>query len=68
MILGFVPKQKTNPEPDRRRFDDEDRKPWTAEERADYEAKRSRIAPFIRDLTTPAKAEKKKDFLSELLG
>jgi hypothetical protein len=55
---------------ERRRFEDTDRKPWTDEERAKYEARRSALAPLVRDLTTPARKEKEKtsDPLAELLG
>jgi hypothetical protein len=55
-------------QPERRRFEEKDRKPWTDEQRSSYENMRSKIAPFIRDLTTPPKTEKKKDFFEELFG
>jgi hypothetical protein len=54
---------------ERRRFDrDKEFKIWTKEERDGYEALRNRLAPIVRDLTTPAPKEKKKDPLAELLG
>jgi hypothetical protein len=56
---------------ERRRFEDKDRKPWSNEEREQYEKMRSKLAPIIRDLTTPPpapKQEKKKDFLEELFA
>lgn len=59
---------KKDQQPDRRRFEEENRKPWTKEERETYEALRTRLAPLVRDLTTPAKEEKKKDPLAVLLG
>lgn len=56
--------------PEKRRFVDADRKPWTTEERAAYEKRRAQLAPIIRDLTTPAKdaTPKEKDFLEELFA
>jgi hypothetical protein len=53
---------------ERRRFEESDRKPWSKEERETYEKMRARLAPIVRDLTTPARAEKKRDPLDVLLG
>lgn len=53
---------------EKRRFEEKDRKVWTSEEREKYEARRAALAPLIRDLTTPARTEKKRDPLDALLG
>lgn len=56
---------------ERRRFEvpeGSERKAWSKEDRESYLATREKLAPFIRDITTPArkKEEKKKDFFEEL--
>lgn len=55
---------------ERRRFEEQDRKIWTAEEREQYMKRREVLAPYIRDLVTPPKEEKKKKdpFFGDLLG
>ena len=55
-------------QPERRRFEETERKPWTDEQRLSYEKQRARIAPFIKDLTTPALKAKEKDLLEELFA
>ena len=55
-------------EPNRRRFDDTDRKPWTEEQRKEFIKRADLLAPLVRHLTTPVPAEKKKDFLEELFA
>lgn len=54
---------------ERRRFEDEEeRKPWTKEEREEFEETATRLRPYIRHLTTPARAPKKKDPISKLFS
>lgn len=53
---------------EKRRFEDAERKPWTKEQREKYEATRTALAPFIKDLTTPARTEKRRDPIDVLLG
>jgi hypothetical protein len=53
---------------ERRRFEEKERAPWTTEQREAYEKRRAALAPIVRDLTTPARAEKKRDPLDVLLG
>ena len=57
-------------QPERRRFEEAERKPWTKEERDAYEKTRARLAPIVRDIVTPARADKPKevDPLDRLLG
>lgn len=51
----------------RRRFEEPERKPWSEDERNKYAALRDRLAPIVRDLTTPAVSEKKKDPLEAFI-
>lgn len=53
---------------ERRRFEEQDRKPWTEEQRAEYIKRRDALAPYIRDLTTKPREAKKRDPLDVLLG
>jgi hypothetical protein len=59
---------KKETQANRRRFEEAERKPWTEEERKAFLKRADLLAPFVRHLTTPAPAEKKKDPLAELLG
>jgi hypothetical protein len=54
-------------QPERRRFEEKERKPWTEEQRSSYNKAKERLAPLVRDITTPAKKEKEKDWLESLL-
>lgn len=57
-------------QPERRRFEEKERKVWSEDDRKKYLEMRSKLAPFIRDLTTPAKEDKPKDvdWLESMFG
>ncbi len=62
--------KKEEKQKERRRFEEKERKPWTEEQRKEYEKRRVALAPYIRDLTTPAvkeEEEKPKSIWDELV-
>lgn len=50
---------KKEEQPERRRFDEKDRKAWSEDDRKKFLGIASGLAPFVKHLTTPAKEEKK---------
>lgn len=57
---------KKDEKQNRRRFEEQERKPWTEDERKKFLDTASKIAPYVRHLTTPAVKEKEKDPLEAL--
>lgn len=54
--------------PERRRFDEKDRKPWSDDERKKFTEITGKLAPFVKHLTTPAREEKKKDDFADFFS
>jgi hypothetical protein len=66
MVVAMA--KETKPKIEKRRFEEEDRKPWTDEQRTKFNETAAKLAPFVKHLTTPPKKEKEKDPLEEFLG
>ena len=59
------PKRKKS-DPERRRFELEEREVWPEEKRKEFLEKAEKLAPFIRHVATPAPKAKSKSFFDDL--